>query len=273
MVKRYFGYGLPSRNSLGFSVMVSTRWLATLALTAGCLPMGGGMRSAASAPSRPDPRVAFGTGEVVGMVVDSLTGAPLPNVVLFATTDTSPGAQVTPWRTSSDAAGRFVLPDVPAGWRVIEARAIGYARHRRTVVVRRGASDTVWVMLRTGSALLAQQREELSVPTAITPCRPADVSSQWLVNALAEAVASDASLTPKVSAETVRLVTKPAQCRRAVGALREQAGKALHEPQVYLFELGELGYAVYDPVEALGSNVVVVPVLDRSFRLLKVLAL
>jgi hypothetical protein len=207
------------------------------------------------------------------MVVDSVTGVPVPNVVLFATADTSPGAPVTPWRTTSDGAGRFVLPEVPAGWRVIEARAIGYARHRRTLVVRRGASDTVWVMLRAGSALLAQQREELAHPTAITPCRPADVSSAWLVNALAEAVAAEPMLAPKVKAEQVKLVTKPAQCRRAIGAWQEQAGKALHAPQVYLFDLGDLGYALYDPVEALGNNEVVVPVLDRSYKLRKVLSL
>lgn len=243
-----------------------------MALMGGCLPFGGPARQAA-APVRPDASRAFGSGEVVGIVVDSVTGAPIPNVVLFATTDTSVGAPVTPWRATTDSIGRFLLSDVPAGWRIVEARAIGYARHRRTMLVRRGASDTAWIMMRAGSALLVEQREELSVPTAITPCRPGDVSSTWMVNALAEAIAQDAGLTPKVRAEAVRLVERPGQCRRAIAAWQEHAGKALHNPQVYLFDLGDLGYALYDPVEALGNTVVVVPVLDRSFRLRKILAL
>ncbi|MCU0623098.1 MAG: carboxypeptidase-like regulatory domain-containing protein [Gemmatimonadaceae bacterium] len=247
--------------------------MTALVLVGGCLPFGSAGRPSVATAHRPDPKRAFGSGEVTGVVVDSLTGAPIPNVVLFATTDTSVGAPVTPWRAATDAEGRFLLTDVPAGWRVVEARAIGYARHRRTMLVRRGATDTVWIMMRTGSALLAEQREELALPTEVTPCRPADVSSAWLSNALAEAVAADGELTPKVRAEAVRLVVKPAQCRRAIGAWQERVGKTLHAPQVYLFDLGDLGYALYDPVESLGNSVVVVPILDRAFRLRKVLAL
>lgn len=253
--------------------MQTRRWISALALAGGCLPFGGPGRPAVSSAVRADPQKAFGSGELVGVVVDSVTGAPIPNVVLFATTDTSVGAPVTPWRTTTDAEGRFALPDVPAGWRVVEARAIGYARHRRTMLVRRGASDSVWITMRAGRALLAEQREELAIPTAVTPCRPADVSSAWLVSALTEAITADAELSPKVRAEDVRLVVKPAACRRAIGAWQERAGKALHAPQVYLFELGDLGFALYDPVESLGNTVVVVPVLDRAFRLRKVLAL
>lgn len=254
--------------------METTRWIAALALAGGCLPFGSGsVGSASLAAPRPDSRSVYGTGEIVGMVVDSVSGAPIPNVVLFATTDTSIGAPVTPWRTASDPSGRFVLADVPAGWRVIEARGIGYARQRRTVVVRRGGSDTVWVTMRAGNALLAQQRDELSLPTAVTPCRPADVNAAWLTTALAEALAAPGPAARHVSAEQIRLVTKPSLCRRAVTAWQEQAGKPLHDPQVYLFELGDAGYALYDPVEALGSGSVVVPVLDRGFKLLRVLAL
>lgn len=253
--------------------MQSFRWMTALALLGGCVPFGSAGRPAVASANRPDPQRAFGSGEITGVVVDSLSGAPIPNVVLFATTDTSVGAPITPWRASTDAQGRFVMTDVPSGWRVIEARAIGYARHRRTMRVRRGAADTVWISMRTGSALLAQQREELAMPTSVTPCRPADVSSSWLGNALVEAISADADLSPKVRADAVRLVTRPAQCRRAIAAWRERAGTALHVPQVYLFELGELGFALYDPVESLGDTVVVVPVLDRSLRLRKVLAL
>lgn len=254
------------------SGMRSMGWLAGCAIASGCLPFGGGRPTSPVSQGRADHRVAYGNGEIVGVVVDSATGAPVPNVLLFATTDTSPRAPVTPWRTSTDSAGRFALPDVPVGWRVLEARGIGYARERRTLLVRRNRSDTLWMTLRAGTALLQQQREELSVPTAVSPCRPSDVSTVWLANSLVEAMAADASVR-KIRAEQVRLVERPGMCRRAIAAWRSQVGKALHEPQVYLFEVGDVGYALYDPVEALGNNVVVVPLLDRDFRLIRVLSL
>lgn len=252
--------------------MRSIGWIAGCALAGGCLPFGGGRPTSPVASGRADYRAAYGNGEIAGTVLDSATGAPVPNVLLFATTDTSPQAPVTPWRAHTDSAGHFAIPDVPVGWRVLEARGIGYARARRTLLVRRNRSDTLWVTLRTGTALLQQQREELAVPTSVTPCRPADVSTAWLANSLVEAMAGDASVR-KIRAEQVRLIERPALCRRAISAWRGQVGKALHDPQVYLFEVGDVGYALYDPVEALGNNVVVVPLLDRDFRLLRILSL
>lgn len=235
------------------------------------MPLGGRPTSPV-APGRADHRAVYGHGEITGVVLDSATGAPVPNVLLFATTDTSPRAPVSPWRASSDSAGRFSIPDVPVGWRVLEARGIGYARERRTLLVRRSRSDTLWMTLRTGTALLRQQRDELSVPTAVTPCRPSDVSTAWLANSLVEALAADASVL-RIRAEQVRLVDRPAMCRRAIAAWRGRVGKPLHDPQVYLFEVGDVGFALYDPVEALGNNEVIVPLLDRDFRLIRVLSL
>lgn len=252
--------------------MRSLGLIAGCAFAGGCLPFGGARPTSPVTQARADYRAVYGNGEIVGVVLDSATGAPVPNVLLFATTDTSPRAPVTPWRTSTDSAGRFAIPDVPVGWRVLEARGVGYARERRTLLVRRNRSDTLWMVLRTGTALLQQQREELSVPTAVTPCRPADVSTAWLANSLVEAMAADASVR-KIRAEQVRLVDRPAMCRRAITAWRGQAGKPLHDPQVYLFEVGDIGYALYDPVEALGNNVVIVPLLDRDFRLIRILSL
>jgi hypothetical protein len=250
------------------------RALALATLASGCAPMGGaGLLQRPNAAMRPaDSRAAIGYGELAGVVIDSATGQPIPNVLLFATTDTAVGAAATPWRATTDANGRFLLTDVPAGWRVIEARGVGYARERRTVVIRRGQRDTIWVQLRTGTALLDEQRRLLSVPTNVTPCRPPDVSSAWLVNALAEGLAADAG-APAPPAEEIRLITRPATCRRAIEAWERHVGKPLHEAQVYLFDLGGRGFALYDPVESVGTNAVVVPVFDRGYRVIRVLTM
>jgi hypothetical protein len=250
---------------------------AACALFTGCLPFGGTGARARSAPMAKNTSSIVGTGEITGIVMDSSSGQPIRNVVLFATTDTAQGAPLTPWRAETDSAGHFALTDVPAGWRVLEARAVGYARERRTVIVRRGRTDTLWVWMRSGETLLRQQREELSVPTSVTPCRPADVSSAWLANALAEAIAATPSsgdaVIARVKAEQIRLITKPGMCRRAIAIWEQRNGKALQSPQVYLFELGDGGFAIYDPVESLGNNMAVVPVFDRNWVITRVLTM
>ncbi len=248
---------------------------AVCATLAGCLPFTGAGVQVRSAPLASNVRAAVGTGDLVGTVVDSATGQPIPNVVLFATTDTAIGAPVTPWKAVTDAQGRFSLSEVPAGWRVVEARAVGYARERHMIVVRRGRVDTLVVALRAGETLLRQQREELSLPTPVTPCRPSDVSSAWLANALVEAIAASPAMgeggIARVKAEEIRLITKPGMCRRAVAEWEQRNGKALQPPQIYLFELGDAGFALYDPVESLGNNVAVVPVFDRTWRIVRIL--
>jgi hypothetical protein len=131
--------------------------------------------------------------------------------------------------------------------------------------------------MRAGETLLRQQREELSVPTSVTPCRPADVSSAWLANALAEAIAATPSsgdaVIARVKAEQIRLVTKPSLCRKAIALWEARNGKALQPPQVYLFELGDGGFALYDPVESLGNNMAVVPVFDRNWGIARILTM
>ena len=82
------------------------------------------------------------TGAVAGTVVDDSTGAPLPRVTVLV---------VDPTRgTLTDERGRFLIAGVPAGGRVLRARALSYRQQDVGVAVRAG--DTVQVTIRLASA-------------------------------------------------------------------------------------------------------------------------
>ena len=75
------------------------------------------------------------TGTVQGQVLDDTSGRPLPNVqVLVAGTGIG---QLT------NASGRFLLPDVPAGEHTVRATLIGYDQRTRTVTVAAGRTATL----------------------------------------------------------------------------------------------------------------------------------
>ena len=269
---------------LRLGVVFASPVLAMVAVTtvlAGCgaaasldLPFG-------RSPRDPLPASAgreVGTGDVGGVVTDSSSGQVLAGAVVFATIDTAPGAPVSNISTVTDRDGRFLLTDVPAGARVIEARMLGFTRERQVMRVRRGEVESLTLELRGGDALYQQQLEQLRIPTAATPCRPSDVSAAWISSALAEAlgpqapdaVRSGASL-PAVSADRIRLVVKPALCLRALAAWQKSTGLANPFTQVYLFDLGGDGWALFDPSQALGNSTASVPVLDREFRIVTTL--
>lgn len=256
--------------------------LAALAAGAGCrslslfdLPFSRGAKPGVNAPAD------VGTGDVHGVVMDSASGQPVANALVFATRDTAPLAPPSNFSTVTDQYGRYSLLDVPAGRQVIEVRALGFTRERHAVLVQRGLQYTANLELRTGQALYLQQLEDLRVPTRITPCRPADVSTSWVLGALVEALSPQArqdsvvrrdGRVPTPPAEKVRLVVNAETCRKAIVAWNGQGGIANPYTQVYLFDLGGDGFALFDPAQALGNAQARVPVLDRDFRLLTILS-
>lgn len=216
----------------------------------------------------------FGTGDVAGTLLDSATGLPIAGGLVFATTDTAPGAPVSNFSTVTDEQGHFLLADVPVGPRVVEARVLGFTRERTAVTVHRGKQDTVMLELRTGVALYQQQLEDLRIPTAVTPCRPNDVAATWMAGSLGDALgkrATDvdgrrpAKRVPSVSSDRIKIVAKPALCRRAISFWEKRFGKANPYMQVYLFDLGGDGFALYDPAQALGNATATIPIFDRDF--------
>ncbi|HEU0055040.1 MAG TPA: carboxypeptidase regulatory-like domain-containing protein, partial [Longimicrobium sp.] len=88
---------------------------------------------------------AQGTGTVSGTVVDDATGRPVPNMVVTVTG--------TARRAATDAAGRFSLPDVPAGQRVVNASRLDYSG-TATVTVATGGTATVQIRARATSVQL-----------------------------------------------------------------------------------------------------------------------
>ncbi|MBI3790836.1 MAG: carboxypeptidase-like regulatory domain-containing protein [Gemmatimonadetes bacterium] len=256
--------------------------LLLLGVAGGCrptslleLPFGRGGRTGVTAPAE------VGTGDVHGSVIDSASGQPVVGALVFATTDTSPLAPPSNFSTVTDASGHFSLLDVPAGKRVVEVRAIGFTRERQVVVVARGLQYTANLELRTGQALYQQQLEDLRVPTRVTPCRPSDVSTSWVLGALVESLSPHAQQDsavhrdgriPTPPPEKVRLVLNGETCRKAIAAWFEQGGIPNPYTQVYLFDLGGDGYALFDPAQALGNAQARVPVLGRDFRLLTILS-
>lgn len=279
-----FGYppevSLPHRSGLSFACPM-VAFMAAATVLAGC-----GATSALELPfgrSARDPLLAtaareIGTGDLSGLVTDSSSGQPIAGAVVFATVDTAPGAPVSNFSTVTDRDGRFLLTDVPAGARVIEARMLGFTRERHVMTVRRGAVDSLSLELRAGDALFQQQLEELRIPTSASPCRPSDVSAAWITGALADAlVPSSPGAThsgprlPVAAADRIRLVLKPALCQRALAAWQRSSGLTNPFSQVYLFDLGGDGWALFDPAQALGNSTATVPVLDRDFKVIATL--
>ena len=232
-------------------------------------------------PREPLPmaRGEVGTGDLSGVVTDSVSGQPIAGAVVFATADTAPGAPVSNFSTVTDAEGRFLLTDVPAGARVIEARMLGFTRERHVRYIRRGSVDSLTLELRSGDALYQQQLEELRIRTAAAPCRPGDVSAAWITGALSDALATPATIVeaakgarlPLMSTDRIRLVIKPALCERALAAWQKSSGLVNPFTQIYLFDLGGDGWALFDPAQALGNSSAIVPVLDRDFKIVATL--
>src|SRR6185436_21172922 len=73
------------------------------------------------------------TGSVAGLVVDATTGAPIERARVSL--DGHPKS-----RALSNAQGRFVLADLPAGHGVLEVSLVGYGLVRRDVEIPAGGT-------------------------------------------------------------------------------------------------------------------------------------
>jgi hypothetical protein len=107
------------------------------------------------------------TGSIAGLVVDATTGAPIER------------ARVSldghrPARTLSNAQGRFVLADLPAGRGVLEVSLVGYGLVRRDVDVPAGGTLQLTLPLAEGTGTYTEDVEV----TAATAPRETGVASQ-----------------------------------------------------------------------------------------------
>ena len=60
-------------------------------------------------------------------------------------------------------------------------------------------------------------------------------------------------------------------CERALAAWQKSSGLVNPFTQIYLFDLGGDGWALFDPAQALGNSSAIVPVLDRDFKIVATL--
>ena len=107
------------------------------------------------------------TGSISGVVVDATTGTPLERARVSL--DGQRGR-----RTLSNAHGRFVLADLPAGRGVLEVSLIGYALVRRDVDVPAGGTLDLTLPLAEGTGTYTEDVEV----TAATAQRESGVANQ-----------------------------------------------------------------------------------------------
>ena len=88
------------------------------------------------------------TGTVQGRVTDAGNGQPLSNAQVRI--------EGTVLGALSDANGQYVVPNVPAGRRVVVARRIGYGEERRTADVSAGAPTTVDITMTVSATTLGE---------------------------------------------------------------------------------------------------------------------
>jgi hypothetical protein len=103
----------------------------------------GGLRAQTPPPPSPQP------GAIHGRVVDALTGEAVADVLVIA--------EGAARRATTDADGRFVLDDVPAGPHTLVVSIVGYALARRGVVVESARVLEVTVPLAAGAGAYTEQ--------------------------------------------------------------------------------------------------------------------
>ncbi|WP_025409528.1 carboxypeptidase regulatory-like domain-containing protein [Gemmatirosa kalamazoonensis] len=140
---------------------LAERRASTPAIAAGSAPRTAPTDAAKLAASAP-PRADAPRGTIAGMVTDP-RGAPLPLASV-----TVAGA---PQGATSDSAGRFVLPAVPAGEATVVARRLGYGPGTATVTV--APAETASTALTLSSAAVALSQTVVTGAAAAAPAATA----------------------------------------------------------------------------------------------------
>jgi hypothetical protein len=139
--------------------------LAWLAGTGAAAAQAGTGPAAGPAPT---PGQGRSTGSISGVVVDAGTGAPL------ARARVSLDGQKT--RAHTNAYGRFVLPDQPAGPGVLEVSLVGFTLVRRDVVVPAAETLELTIPLAEGTGTYAEAVEVSAAPVVREPGVPSQIS-------------------------------------------------------------------------------------------------
>lgn len=140
---------------------------------------------------------------------------------------------------------------------MLVVRRLGYAIARVPIRVDPAASGrALSVTLKTMAQIEDEWRARLREPTAVTPCRPRDGMAHGeqdgLRRLLTPQSAAIDSLVRKIGlARLIGVVPEqvidPVLCGRAVEAIDTYERTPGRGTQVYLFRLGNRGWAAYDP--------------------------
>jgi hypothetical protein len=186
---------------------------------------------------------------ITGAVLVDVTMAPIASATVFI--DGRAGQAAT------DSLGRFSLPTSARGHAVLVVRRIGYGIVRIPVRIDSVVSSReLSVTLKTIAQIEDEWRARLREPTAVTPCRPRDAMAHGEQDGLRRLLTPQPgtvdSLVQKIGLGRLvgvvpEQVIDPVLCARAAEAIDLHEQTPRRGTQVYLFRLGNRGWAAYDP--------------------------
>ncbi len=145
---------------------------------------------------------AQATGQVVGTIIDAVTGAPISGVQIFV-----PGSGLG---SLSRANGRFLILNVPAGTQTIETQRIGMETVTREVTVPAGGSVEVNIQLST----VALGLDEIVVTGTAGASRRREIG-----NSIAQINVADIPGAPETISDMLRATAPGVQIQGLGGVL------------------------------------------------------
>jgi len=198
------------------------------------------------------PAIAQNTGRVSGQVVDSTGQQPLAGAEIVILGDggaTSRGAR-------TDAAGRFVLNNVPLGEQRLRARFVGYAPKERSLTVRDGLTATIDFALMPRSLQLDQV--VITGTGGVVPKRAVGNVVESIAAPDVLEVAPARTVDQLVGARTPGVIVLPSSGQVGTGAqLRVRGASSLslsNDPIVYIDGVRMNSDAAQGPVQRGGGG-------------------